>query len=73
MLVSCIVHGYIIKIQSVALRSHGQPILNGYLEVHRQTISITAMGSVFHYVTTLIEESVSTAGPLQQDLTVQVS
>ena len=57
--------------QFVALQSQGQPILNGGFTV-RGTSSIYAMGSEFQYVRNSTEESVSTSGPLQQDLTVQV-
>ena len=39
----------------------------------RVTSSFTATGNVFQYVRSSTEESVSTSGPLQQELTVQVN
>lgn len=56
----------------VALESQGEAILNGGSRV-RGTSSFTAIGSEFHYVRNLNEEYVSTSGPLQQELTVQVN
>ena len=55
-----------------ALISNGQSILNGGLRV-RSTSSFSAAGNVFQYVRNSNEESVSTSGPLQQSLTVQVN
>ena len=56
----------------VALESQGQAILNGGYRV-RVTSSFKAIGNVFQYVRSSTEESVSTSGPLQQELTVQVN
>ena len=56
----------------VALASQGKAILNGGYRVH-STSSFTAIGNEFHYIRSSTEESVSTPGPLQQELTVQVN
>ena len=62
----------LLHVHILALESQGSAILNGGLRV-RGTSSFPDNGSTFQYVRNPTEESVSTSGPLQAELTVMVS
>ena len=62
----------LLHVHILALESQGRPILNGGLTV-RGTSPFSDIGSTFQYVRNPTEESVSTPGPLQAELTVMVS